>query len=127
MTSSCVTRSSSGEDEGAATTNSGDEEGTQASSSTSSETSTDAESGESGDAGESGDSTETGDSSPVPADAMVEDLCGNGVVDDDEGEQCDGEDIPLDCLDLGFGGGGEIACTDRCMFDSSGCITQPWD
>ncbi|MFV8756684.1 hypothetical protein ACNOYE_39575 [Nannocystaceae bacterium ST9] len=47
--------------------------------------------------------------------------CGNGQVDLDQGEQCEGAQLDgKSCLDLGFAGG-TLACTPGCLFDTSGC------
>ncbi len=46
-------------------------------------------------------------------------VCGNGIVE--EGEQCDGTNLDsVSCSDLGYGGG-VLACTSECTFDTSGC------
>ena len=46
--------------------------------------------------------------------------CGNGVVEGSE--ECDGtNNNNTNCLSLGFDGG-DLACTDSCVFDSSACI-----
>jgi hypothetical protein len=45
--------------------------------------------------------------------------CGDGTANGDE--ECDGEDFKgRSCEDLGFAMG-TLACTDRCMIDTSGC------
>ena len=50
--------------------------------------------------------------------------CGDGVVDTEEGEQCDGASMnEQSCTTLGFLGG-QLQCTDDCQFDTSGCV-QP--
>lgn len=47
--------------------------------------------------------------------------CGNGVLDDSIGEQCDGSDLgPATCASLGRSGG-TLACGSTCEFDTSGC------
>ena len=51
-------------------------------------------------------------------------LCGNGVLEPDFGETCDGTDLGgADCLALGFTGG-TLGCDGGCMFDTSQC-TNP--
>jgi hypothetical protein len=40
------------------------------------------------------------------------------------GEECDGNDIPSSCVDLGFVGGA-LACSGDCRFDTSGCSALP--
>jgi len=48
-------------------------------------------------------------------------LCGNGIVD--PGEACDGADLGgATCVSLGFAGGGTLACTGACAYDTTGCI-----
>lgn len=47
--------------------------------------------------------------------------CGNGVLDADMREACDGSDLGgVDCTKLGFPGG-TLACTADCKLDVSGC------
>ena len=48
-------------------------------------------------------------------------MCGNGIVEG--AEECDGDDLNgHDCTTLGQGfTGGELACHDYCLFDTSGC------
>jgi hypothetical protein len=49
--------------------------------------------------------------------------CGNGVRD--PGEACDGSDLGgQTCVGLGFGGG-TLACTGSCSFNTSGCTSPP--
>lgn len=51
--------------------------------------------------------------------------CGNGDAEPDYGEHCDGDDLlGQSCESLGFADG-ELACTDWCTFDRSGCVGQP--
>ena len=46
-------------------------------------------------------------------------VCGDGIID--EGEECDGDNLGgMTCGDLGYGGG-TLACTDDCTFDTTGC------
>ncbi|MBU1510633.1 hypothetical protein KKD52_09765, partial [Myxococcota bacterium] len=49
--------------------------------------------------------------------------CGDGVLQDDTGEQCDLDDLgPQTCEDLYPGyGGGALACADDCTLDPAGC------
>lgn len=48
--------------------------------------------------------------------------CGNGVLE--LGEVCDGDQLPdQTCEDLGFVGG-ELACSDTCTIDATGCSEQ---
>lgn len=50
-------------------------------------------------------------------------VCGNGVVDIDKGESCDGAVLRgWTCEGLGFDGG-TLACNAHCRFDTSGCVT----
>jgi hypothetical protein len=51
-------------------------------------------------------------------------VCGNDVIEGSE--ECDGTDLGgNDCTTIGQGfTGGELACTDYCMFDTSGCTTD---
>ncbi len=50
--------------------------------------------------------------------------CGDGVVDKDEGEECDGASMDeQSCTTLGFLGG-QLRCGDDCRFDTTGCV-QP--
>ncbi len=47
--------------------------------------------------------------------------CGNGQLQPDLGEQCDGANLNgLTCTDLGFGGG-ELSCSSICRIDYSRC------
>jgi len=52
--------------------------------------------------------------------------CGNGVIEDGYGEDCDSGNLGgvLDCLDYDasfYDNGGDIACSDACEFDLSAC------
>ncbi|HEV8323995.1 MAG TPA: hypothetical protein VG389_20430 [Myxococcota bacterium] len=48
-------------------------------------------------------------------------LCGNGMIDAAAGEQCDGTLLGgQTCATQGLGGGA-LACTPGCVFDTSGC------
>ncbi len=48
--------------------------------------------------------------------------CGNGVVDEESGEECDGADLGgKTCADVGGFNAGTLACNDQCRFDTSGC------
>jgi hypothetical protein len=58
--------------------------------------------------------------SPTPV-ATPEEFCGNGVIDEDEGEECDGENLGGEtCESLGNEGGGTLRC-DECSFDEDDC------
>lgn len=47
--------------------------------------------------------------------------CGDGVLERDAGEHCDGSDLDgQSCQSLDMGGG-SLGCNDRCRFDASGC------
>lgn len=47
--------------------------------------------------------------------------CGDGILQESEGENCDGSDLGgQDCLSLNRGQG-TLRCTERCRFDVSGC------
>ena len=51
-------------------------------------------------------------------------VCGNG--EREIGEQCDGADLGgLSCEDRGCTGGGTLACTPQCTFDTSSCSQCP--
>jgi hypothetical protein len=51
-------------------------------------------------------------------------LCGNGILG--ANESCDGPDFGgLDCVQLGYGGGGSLVCDDACGLDTSACIEGP--
>lgn len=51
-------------------------------------------------------------------------LCGNGIKS--AHESCDGSDFGgLDCVQLGYGGGGSLACDEICQIDASSCIAGP--
>jgi hypothetical protein len=51
-------------------------------------------------------------------------LCGNGIRSAHEG--CDGTDLGgVDCVQLGYGGGGELACDALCQLDASACVPGP--
>jgi hypothetical protein len=49
--------------------------------------------------------------------------CGNGVVDD--GEDCDGALIKATCalVTMGAKPAGTVRCTDRCTYNTSGCVS----
>ncbi len=56
--------------------------------------------------------------------AAAVDTCGNGVRD--PGEQCDGADLGgATCEGRGCTGGGTLACTSECTFDTSACSACP--
>ena len=64
------------------------------------------------------------------ADCTLPSLCGNGMIDKDEGEECDGEMIPyVDCIaydaEVNAGAekynGGTLGCTAGCTIDTSLC------
>lgn len=47
--------------------------------------------------------------------------CGDGVMD--PGEACEGTDLGgQTCTNLGYTGGGDLACTAECQLDFSGCL-----
>ena len=48
--------------------------------------------------------------------------CGDGLAEGPE--ECDGNDIPSSCADLGFADG-ELKCTGECTFDESLCCKGP--
>jgi hypothetical protein len=52
--------------------------------------------------------------------------CGDGTIDADESEVCDGSDLG-DKTCQSFPGfiGGELGCTDKCAFDTSQCTPVP--
>jgi hypothetical protein len=47
--------------------------------------------------------------------------CGNGIVESGEGEQCDTDNVPSDCLSEGFEGG-TLLCSDLCQYDLGTCF-----
>ena len=50
--------------------------------------------------------------------------CGDGEVNADD-EECDGSDLAgVSCVDRGFVGG-DLACTSGCLFDETGCTSDP--
>ncbi len=48
-------------------------------------------------------------------------LCGDGVVQTDGGEHCEGNDLNGQSCQLLNLGGGTLTCDDQCHFDASGC------
>ncbi len=59
--------------------------------------------------------TETGDAAPY---------CGDGELQEEQGEECDGVDVGAQtCASKGFVDGGVLACTDSCEFELSGCFS----
>ena len=57
--------------------------------------------------------------------------CGNGIIEPDLGEQCEGgrnaSTVPLDlngvsCFDRGFNRGGTLSCRNSCIFNTDACI-----
>lgn len=64
---------------------------------------------------DTGDVVTTNDDAPPP-------FCGDGVLQPDSAEQCDGEDLGgFDCQALGLGNGGQLACSDECTFVTDDC------
>lgn len=51
----------------------------------------------------------------------IPETCGDGVID--EGEDCDGEQIPSDCMTLGFERG-DLRCSVFCTFDTAVCFSD---
>jgi hypothetical protein len=48
--------------------------------------------------------------------------CGDGMIQDDEGEHCDGTELGgASCLSLGYERG-ELSCTEACRHDVSDCV-----
>jgi hypothetical protein len=45
-------------------------------------------------------------------------VCGNGILE--EGEECDGNDVPLTCEDAGYYAG-EMFCTNGCDLNDAEC------
>jgi len=71
-----------------------------------------------------GDGTCNGDEdcTSCPDDCGACGECGNGVSE--QGEDCDGTDLHSeDCVMNGFDGG-VLACTDLCLFDTTGCFNS---
>lgn len=57
-------------------------------------------------------------------DCRIPATCGDGVMDEDAGEACDGQDLDgEDCESEGFAGGA-LACAADCTFDHSGCVAE---
>jgi hypothetical protein len=53
----------------------------------------------------------------------IVDKCGNGIVDLDVGEQCDGSNLNGEtCASLQPGWSGKLHCDDNCNYDNSMCI-----
>ncbi|MBU1218324.1 hypothetical protein KKF34_15865 [Myxococcota bacterium] len=49
-------------------------------------------------------------------------LCGNGLIDDSEGEECDGSELGENtCSSLGYYVDGPLTCDSECMFDRGNC------
>ncbi len=52
-------------------------------------------------------------------------LCGNGEIDWDQGEECDGQNLDAEDCETLFGGSdtcsGSLSCTAECRFDGSQC------
>ncbi|MBU1238764.1 hypothetical protein KKF84_05545 [Myxococcota bacterium] len=54
-------------------------------------------------------------------------FCGDGVINMEFGEECDGDELDeQDCETLGFYEG-SVACTDSCAFDTSQCMGRCGD
>jgi hypothetical protein len=71
-----------------------------------------------GDASSSGDGDSDSSAGDGDGDSPV---CGDGVAEVSQGEQCDGDDLGLgSCEALGLGGG-SLSCTPECVFDTSLC------
>ncbi len=52
--------------------------------------------------------------------------CGNGQLQSELGEDCDGTELgEATCESAGFPGGGTLACDFDCSFDTSGCRLDP--
>ncbi len=65
---------------------------------------------------DTGDVVTTNDDGPPPT------FCGDGVLQPGTEEQCDGEDLGgFDCQSLGLGNGGQLACSDDCVFVTDDC------
>jgi hypothetical protein len=55
------------------------------------------------------------------ASGCVSDSCGNGKIEPESGEACDGGDLGgFTCDRLGYGSG-QLACRSNCAYDLSGC------
>jgi cysteine-rich repeat protein len=52
---------------------------------------------------------------------VIPENCGNGTLD--EGEDCDGDEVPGDCTDLGFLRG-ELRCSVTCTYDTAVCFSE---
>ena len=52
----------------------------------------------------------------------VGEYCGDGIAQEEHGEECDGDDLlGKTCQDVGFYEG-ELACSEQCTFDTSACV-----
>lgn len=62
---------------------------------------------------------------------LVQRFCGDGIVDYDRGEECDGEDLDFEDCESVFGGfdgcGGSLSCTSECKFDGTACTCGCFD
>lgn len=55
----------------------------------------------------------------------VSELCGNGMIDVEDGEQCEGEQLGgASCSSLGFDAG-SLACGSDCLFVPDSCTNDP--
>lgn len=80
------------------------------------DTTGDSGTGSSTDTGTDTTGTDSGSESSTDTGAT----CGDGAIDGDE--ECDGKDLGgQSCEGLGYDGG-ELACADSCMFDTSACF-----
>ena len=60
---------------------------------------------------------------PTPTETPA-DLCGNGVIDEDENEECDRSALGgATCKSLDYDGG-TLTCDDDCLFDEDGCFFE---
>jgi len=67
---------------------------------------------------------------PTPASPVVTptpdtpDLCGNGVVDEDDNEECDGTNLNGQTCQTQDFAGGTLRCDDTCSFDTEDCVDE---
>ncbi|HET6585891.1 MAG TPA: hypothetical protein VFG69_20685 [Nannocystaceae bacterium] len=80
----------------------------------------------------SGITTDADGSSGSGDTGIPEPECGNGVLEPDNGENCDGDQMPYTmCAEINLGRG-ELSCngagtTDECKYNFAGCSTQTFE
>ena len=74
--------------------------------------------------GTTASATPTPELTPTPGATAIP-ACGNGIIDEDEGEECDGTNLGgEDCLSQGFDGGVLRCDPEDCTFDTDGCFSN---